>query len=45
MQEAIRLYTEVITAAIPFGVAFAIGDIIVTTFMSAAFGGKIRFRG
>lgn len=45
MQEAISLYVEVIKPAIPFGIAFAICDFIVTTFMDAAFGGKYRFRG
>lgn len=45
MQEAINLYSEIIGAAIPYGLAFAIGDIIVSTFMGVALGGKIRFRG
>ena len=40
MQQAIELYASVITAAIPFGLAFAVGDFIVSTFMRVAFGGS-----
>ena len=43
MSEAIELFTMVVTAAIPYGVAFALGQIVVNTFMSMAFGGKIKF--
>ena len=43
MREAIELFTMVIVSAIPYGVAFAIGQMIVNTFMSMAFGGKIKF--
>ena len=44
MQEAINLYAEVIRGAIPFGLAFAIGDFIVCTFIRAALGGVLRLR-
>lgn len=44
MQEAISLYTNIITAAIPFGIAFAMGDFIVSNFMRVAFGGQLRLR-
>lgn len=43
MNEAVTLFTTVITAAIPYGVAFAVGQIVVDTFMNMAFGGKIKF--
>lgn len=43
MIEAIALFTAVVTAAIPYGVAFAVGQLVVNTFMNMAFGGKIKF--
>lgn len=30
--------------AIPYGMAFALGNIVVNTFMRMAFGGRIEFR-
>ena len=44
MQEAINLFVMVIEPAIPYGVAFTIGQLMVNTFFGAAFGGQIRFR-
>lgn len=43
MIEAISLFTEVARAAIPYGVAFAVGQLVVNTFMTMAFGGRISF--
>lgn len=43
MQEAINLFTEIVTAAIPYGITFALGQLIVNTFMKMAFVGKIEF--
>lgn len=43
MTEAINLFTEVVQAAIPYGVTFALGQMIVNSFMKMAFGGKIEF--
>lgn len=43
MSEAIELFTMIVVEAIPYGVAFALGQLIVNTFMSMAFGGKIKF--
>lgn len=43
MKDAILLFTEVVQAAIPYGVAFALGQLVVNTFMNMAFGGKIKF--
>lgn len=43
MQEAIKLFALIVEAAIPYGVTFALGQLIVNTFMKMAFGGKIEF--
>lgn len=44
MSDAINLYTEIVVGAIPYGMAFALGNIVVGTFMRMAFGGRIEFR-
>ena len=44
MQDAISLFTEVVKGAIPFGMTFALGQLIVNTFMGMAFGGRLSFR-
>lgn len=41
MADAIELYTQVVTNAIPFGLAFAVCDWIVMTFFGMAFGGRL----
>lgn len=43
MKDAIDLFTMVVQGAIPYGVAFALGQLIVDTFMRMAFGGKVEF--
>lgn len=43
MTDAIALFTQIVIAAIPYGVTFALGQMIVNTFMSMAFGGRIKF--
>lgn len=43
MLEAISLFTEIVEAAIPYGITFALGQMIVNSFMKMAFGGKIEF--
>ena len=44
MRDAINLYAMIVTAALPYAVTFAIGNLIVGTFMRMAFGGKIEFK-
>lgn len=44
MTQAIELYIMIISAALPFGIAFAIGDLLVGTFMRAAFKGRLEFK-
>lgn len=43
MQEAINLFAMIVESAIPYGVTFALGQLIVNSFMKMAFGGKIEF--
>lgn len=43
MRDAIDLFSMVVQSAIPYGVAFALGQLIVDTFMRMAFGGKVEF--
>ena len=40
---AIEVYTEVVAMALPIAIVFAFGNLIVTTFMRVAFGGKLWF--
>lgn len=44
MKDAIELYAMIVTGALPYAVTFAIGNLIVGTFMRMAFGGKIEFK-
>ena len=44
VSDAILLFTEVVKGAIPYGVVFALGQLVVNTFMRMAFGGKVEFR-
>lgn len=43
MLEAIELFAEIVKAAIPYAVTFALGQMIVNTFMRMAFKGRIEF--
>ncbi len=43
MLEAIKLFAMIVQEAIPYGVTFALGQMIVNSFMKMAFGGKIEF--
>lgn len=44
MKDAIDLYAMIVADAIPYAVAFAIGNLIVGSFLRMAFGGKVEFR-
>lgn len=41
--EAIEIYTNMISNAIPYAIVFEVGNLIVCTFMRVAFGGKLWF--
>lgn len=38
---AIELYVEIIRMALPFAIVFGLGNVVVSTFLRAAFGGKL----
>ena len=40
---AIEVFTEIMETAIPIAVVFELGNLIVGTFLRAAFGGKLWF--
>lgn len=42
MQEAINLFSEVVVAAMPYAVVFAVGQRLVTLFLGMAFKGTIE---
>lgn len=41
-RDAIDLYTMIVEAAIPYAIVFALGNLIVKTFLRAAFGGRLE---
>lgn len=42
-QMAIDIFTDVMKTAVPVAVAFEIGNLIVSSFLRAAFGGRLWF--
>ena len=44
INEIVALYVEVIQFALPFTIVFYLSDFIVTTFLRAAFGGRLTFK-
>lgn len=40
---AIETYTQIVQYALPVAIVFALGNLIVGTFMRVAFGGKLWF--
>lgn len=43
--DIVSLYVQCVTVALPFTITFWICDFIVTTYLRAAFGGRLSFRG
>lgn len=43
MQVGIDLYVMMLEGALPIGLAFIIGDLIVSAFLKMAFRGKVEF--
>lgn len=43
MTDAIALFTLIVKDAVPYAMAFTMGQFIVNSFMKMAFGGKIEF--
>lgn len=44
VSEIVELYVECIEIALPFTITFYLCDFLVTTFLRAAFGGKLSFK-
>ena len=42
---AIDLYTDIAVLAVPFAFTFGICNVIVNTFLSVAFGGRLKIGG
>lgn len=42
---AIEIFTQICAEAVPVAVVFSFGNLIVTTFLRVAFGGKLYFGG
>lgn len=42
-EEGIKMFTDIMQVALPIGIAFEIGNLVVGTFMRVAFGGKLWF--
>lgn len=40
---AISLYTELIICAVPIAIVFELGNLLVSSFLRVAFGGKLWF--
>lgn len=45
IQWAINLYTQTVQVAVPIALVFGIGNLLVSTFLRVAFGGRLEFRG
>lgn len=43
MEIGIEIYTEIVKNAVPIGIAFAIGDFIVKSFLKMALKGVVEF--
>lgn len=44
VQDIIILVTDCYTAALPFALVFWMGELIVSTILRSAFGGRLSFR-
>lgn len=40
---AVEVYKEIVVSAVPVAIVFEIGNLIVSTFLRVAFGGKLWF--
>lgn len=43
IQTAIQIYADIAASAVPFAVVFSICNLIVGTYLRAAFGGRLEF--
>jgi hypothetical protein len=40
---AVNTFTQIVECALPIAIVFGIGDLIVSTFLRVAFGGRLWF--
>lgn len=45
ISQAVELYVAIIQEAIPYALVFGLSNLIVNTFLSAAFSGKLKIGG
>lgn len=45
VQWAINLYSQIVRGAVPLALVFGFGNLLVSTFLRVAFGGRLEFRG
>lgn len=43
MTEIIAIYADLCSQAVPIAVTFSLGNLIVSSFLRMAFGGKVQF--
>lgn len=43
LPEIVALYVDIVRSAVPVALVFGFGDLMVTTFLRAAFGGRLSF--
>lgn len=43
MSDAINIFTDVVNASLPYAVVFWLGELIVRSFLTMAFRGRIEF--
>lgn len=43
VEMAISLYSELVSYAVPIAIVFELGNLIVSTFLRVAFGGRLWF--
>ncbi len=45
LADIVSLYVDIVRSAVPVGLIFGFGDLIVGTVLRVAFGGRLSFRG
>ena len=43
MIDAVALYAQVVEIALPIAIAFSVGNLLITTFLTACFKGRLQF--
>lgn len=45
VNDAVAVYHEILVACVPIAVVFGIGNLITSTILRVAFGGRLHFKG